>query len=325
MSAASEQTATATSGTMQTFVALGPIDPDLVEPFLARHQRLVLDPTAADLAVADAAIVRAAFTIDAAMLDQMPVLKVLARTGVGTDLVDVAEAARRGIPVVITPGTNTSSVAEGVFAHLLATVKRLSTQTALVRDGRWNERGALTVGDLDGATLGIIGFGRIGSRVARIADAFDMQIRAHDPYADMPAEYRCDSVEELLAASDFVTLHAPLTAENHHLMNAARFAVMRLGSMLINCSRGALIDLDAAHHALQHGQLAGLGLDVYDPEPPEHHPVFDHPNTVLTPHLMGFTQRAMALTIQAAVEGAAAVLRGEQPLAVAARSASGLA
>ena len=89
--------------------------------------------------------------------------------------------------------------------------------------------------------------------------------------------------------------------------------------------RGALIDLDAAHHALQHGQLAGLGLDVYDPEPPEHHPVFDHPNTVLTPHLMGFTQRAMALTIQAAVEGAAAVLRGEQPLAVAARSASGLA
>ena len=325
MSAASEQTATATSGTMQTFVALGPIDPDLVEPFLARHQRLVLDPTAADLAVADAAIVRAAFTIDAAMLDQMPVLKVLARTGVGTDLVDVAEAARRGIPVVITPGTNTSSVAEGVFAHLLATVKRLSTQTALVRDGRWNERGALTVGDLDGATLGIIGFGRIGSRVARIADAFDMQIRAHDPYADMPAEYRCDSVEELLAASDFVTLHAPLTAENHHLMNAARFAVMRPGCVLVNCSRGALIDLDAAHHALQHGQLAGLGLDVYDPEPPEHHPVFDHPNTVLTPHLMGFTQRAMALTIQAAVEGAAAVLRGEQPLAVAARSASGLA
>jgi D-3-phosphoglycerate dehydrogenase/(S)-sulfolactate dehydrogenase len=318
MSAASEQTATAKSGTTQTFVALGPIDPDLVEPFLARHQRLVLDPTAADLAVADAAIVRAAFTIDAAMLDQMPVLKVLARTGVGTDLVDVAEAARRSIPVVITPGTNTSSVAEGVFAHLLATVKRLSTQTALVRDGRWNERGALTVGDLDGATLGIIGFGRIGSRVARIANAFDMQVRAHDPYADVPAEYRCDSVEELLAASDFVTLHAPLTAENHHLMNAARFAVMRPGCVLVNCSRGALIDLDAANDALQDGRLAGLGLDVYDPEPPEHHPVFDHPNTVLTPHLMGFTQRAMALTVQAAVQGAAAVLRGERPLAVAA-------
>jgi D-3-phosphoglycerate dehydrogenase / 2-oxoglutarate reductase len=307
-----------TSTPTQTFVALGAIDPNLVEPFLEPHQRLVLSPSDEELAVADAAIVRAAFTVDAAMLDRMPALKVLARTGVGTDLVDVAEAARRGIPVVITPGTNTTSVAEGVFAHLLATVKRLPTLTALVREGRWNERGAVTVGDLDGATVGIVGFGRIGRRVARIAAAFDLRVRAYDPYADIPAEIRCSGVEELLAASDFVTLHAPLTAENHHLINADRLALMRRGSVLVNCSRGALIDLDAAYDALRSGRLAGLGLDVYDPEPPEHHPVFDHPNTVLTPHLMGFTQRAMALTIQVAVQGAAAVLRGQQPIAVAA-------
>jgi D-3-phosphoglycerate dehydrogenase / 2-oxoglutarate reductase len=307
-----------TSTPTQTFVALGAIDPNLVEPFLEPHQRLVLSPSDEELAVADAAIVRAAFTVDAAMLDRMPALKVLARTGVGTDLVDVAEADRRGIPVVITPGSNTTSVAEGVFAHLLATVKRLPTMTSLVREGRWNERGAVTVGDLDGATLGIVGFGRIGRRVARIAAAFDLRIRAYDPYADIPAEIRCNGVEELLAASDFVTLHAPLTAENHHLINADRLALMRPGSVLVNCSRGALIDLDAVYDALQSGRLAGFGLDVYDPEPPEHHPVFDHPNTVLTPHLMGFTQRAMALTIQAAVSGAAAVLRGQQPIAVAA-------
>jgi D-3-phosphoglycerate dehydrogenase / 2-oxoglutarate reductase len=317
MSTASQEPATTTSVPIETFVALGPIDPDLVEPFLAPHQRLVLDPTTEELAVAHAAIVRAAFTVDAAMLDRMPALKVLARTGVGTDLVDVAEAAGRGIPVVITPGTNTTSVAEGVFAHLLATVKRLSTLTTLVRDGRWNERGAITVGDLDGATLGIVGFGRIGSRVARIATAFDLKVLAYDPYADVPADYQCDSVEQLLAASDFVTLHVPLTAENHHLIDAASLSLMRPGGVLVNCSRGALIDLDAAHEALHTGRLGGLGLDVYDPEPPEHHPVFDHPNTVLTPHLMGFTQRAMALTIQAAVQGAAAVLRGEQPQAVA--------
>ena len=173
------------------------------------------------------------------------------------------------------------------------------------------------MGDLDGATLGIIGFGRIGNRVARIATAFDLNVLAYDPYADVPADYRCDSVEQLLAASDFVTLHVPLTAENHHLINAARLSLMRPGSVLVNCSRGALIDLDAADEALHNGRLGGLGLDVYDPEPPEHHPVFDHPNTVLTPHLMGFTDRAMALTIQAAVLGAAAVLRGEQPIAVA--------
>ena len=302
----------------ETFVALGPLDPDLVDPFLASHQRLILDPSDQQLASADAAIVRAAFTVDAAMLDRMPALKVIARTGVGTDLVDVAEAARRGIPVVVTPGTNTNSVAEGVFAHLLATVKRLSTLTSLVKQGNWDGRRNVTVGDLDGATLGVVGFGRIGRRVAHIAAAFDLRVRAYDPYTEVPAEHRCDSIEELLATSDFVTLHVPLTAENRHLIDATRLAVMRPGSVLVNCSRGALIDLDAAHEALQGGRLAGLGLDVFDPEPPEHHPVFDHPNTVLTPHLMGFTQRAMALTIGAAVEGAAAVLRGEQPGAVAA-------
>jgi D-3-phosphoglycerate dehydrogenase / 2-oxoglutarate reductase len=317
MATASHKPAMTTSAAIQTFVALGPIDPGLVEPFLAPNQRLVLNPSDEELAVADAAIVRAASTVDAAMLDRMPALRVLARTGVGTDLVDVTEATRRGIPVVITPGSNTTSVAEGVFAHLLATVKRLSTLTTLVREGRWNERGAITVGDLDGATLGIIGFGRIGNRVARIATAFDLNVLAYDPYADIPADYWCDSVEQLLTASDFVTLHVPLTAENHHLIDAARLSLMRPGSVLVNCSRGALIDLDAAEEALHNGRLGGLGLDVYDPEPPEHHPVFDHPNTVLTPHLMGFTDRAMALTIQAAVLGAAAVLRGEQPIAVA--------
>lgn len=306
-----------TAAPTQTFVALGPIEPGLVEPFLAGHQQLAVNPTADQLAVADAAIVRAAFTVDKAMLDRMPALKVIARTGVGTDLVDVAEAGRRGIPVVITPGTNTNSVAEGVFALLLATVKRLPTLTSLVRQGEWDTRSTVAVGDLDGATLGIIGYGRIGRRVARIADAFDLRVRAFDPYAEVPTVQRCDNVEELLAVSDFVTLHAPLTDENRHLINATRLSVMRPGSVLVNCSRGALIDLDAAHTALQDGRLAGLGLDVYDPEPPAHHPVFDHPNTVLTPHLMGFTRQAMALTIRAAVEGAAAVLRGEQPAALA--------
>src|SRR6478735_1107018 len=128
------------STTHETFVALGAIDPDLVTPSLAPRQRLVTDPSDEVLAVADAAIVRAAFTVDAAMLDRMPALKVIARTGVGTDLVDVADAARRGIPVVITPGSNTASVAEGVFAHLLCLVKKLSPLTALVREGRWDHR-----------------------------------------------------------------------------------------------------------------------------------------------------------------------------------------
>ncbi len=102
-------------------------------------------------------------------------------------------------------------------------------------------------------------------------------MRAYDPFAEIPEAYRCADVDEVLTASDFVTLHTPLTAENHHLINETRLAVMRPGSILVNCSRGALIDLDAAHAALQSGHLAGLGLDVFDREPPEHHPVSTTP------------------------------------------------
>jgi D-3-phosphoglycerate dehydrogenase len=304
--------------TPQIFVALGSVEPDLVEPLLAENQRLIQDPTAEDLATADAAIVRAAYRVDRELLDRMPALKVIARTGVGTDLVDVAEANRRGIPVVITPGSNTASVAEGVFAHLLALVKRLSPLTSLVREGRWEQRAGVDVGDLEGFTLGIIGYGRIGRRVARIAEVFDLKVLAYDPFAEIPPEIRCDTVEELLAGSDFTTLHAPLTPENRNLINAGRLEAMKPGAILINCSRGGLIDLDAAHEALQSGRLSGLGLDVYDPEPPAHHPLFDHENVVLTPHLMGFTRQGMAHTVRDAAKGAVDVLAGRAPAAVAA-------
>jgi D-3-phosphoglycerate dehydrogenase len=304
--------------TPQTFVALGSVEPDLVEPLLSKHQRLIQDPTEEDLATADAAIVRAAYRVDRDLLDRMPALKVIARTGVGTDLVDVAEANRRGIPVVITPGSNTASVAEGVFAHLLALVKKLAPLTGLVREGRWEERSAVGVGDLEGFTLGIIGYGRIGRRVARIAEAFDLKVLAYDPYADVPASISCESLEQLLAGSDFITLHVPLTPENQNFINAGRLSGMKPGAVLINCSRGGLIDLDAAHEALRAGQLSGLGLDVYDPEPPAHHPLFDHENVVLTPHLMGFTRQGMAHTVRDAAKGAIDVLAGRTPVAVAA-------
>lgn len=303
--------------TPQIVVALGDVEAGLVEPVLAPHQQMIHNPTEDDLARADAAIVRAAYIVDRELLDRMPALKVIARTGVGTDLVDVAEANRRGIPVVITPGSNTASVAEGVIAHLLALVKKLSTLTSLVREGRWAERSAVNVGDLEGFTLGIIGYGRIGRRVARIAEAFDLKVLAFDPFADVPAGIRCETVEELLRRSDFVTLHVPLTPENHNLINVERIALMPAGAILINCSRGGLVDLEAAHAALLSGQLSGLGLDVYDPEPPAHHPVFDHENVVLTPHLMGFTRQGMLHTVRDAAKGVVDVLAGGSAAAVA--------
>jgi phosphoglycerate dehydrogenase-like enzyme len=307
----------ASLSTPQILVALGSVEAGLVEPELGPHQQIIHNPTDADLARADAAIVRAAYRVDRELLDRMPALKVIARTGVGTDLVDVAEANRRGIPVVITPGSNTASVAEGVFAHLLALVKKLPTLTSIVRDGRWEERSGVAVGDLEGFTLGIIGYGRIGRRVARIAEAFDLKVLAFDPFADVPAGIRCETVEELLGRSNFITLHVPLTPENRNLLNAERLALLPAGALLINCIRGGLVDLDAAHQALLSGQLGGLGLDVYDPEPPAHHAIFDHANVVLTPHLMGFTRQGMAHTVRDAAKGAVDVLAGRSPAAVA--------
>ncbi|GAB3276306.1 hypothetical protein GCM10027449_15530 [Sinomonas notoginsengisoli] len=302
---------------IQTIVALGPVEAGIVEPLLMPGQRFVPDPDERDLAEARAAIVRAAYTVDAPMLDRMPELRVLARTGVGTERVDVAEAGRRGIPVVITPGSNTSSVAEGVFTHLLALVKRLGDLTSLVRYGQWEDRAEVHVGDLEGHTLGIIGYGRIGKRVERLARAFDLNVVAYDPFADIPEDIRRDDLDQLLRESDFVTLHLPLSPQTRGMFDADRFTSMRRGCILVNCSRGGLVDLDAALSALEDGRLGGLGLDVYDPEPPAHHPVFDHPRVTLSPHVMGFTQQSMANTVRDAVRGALAVLDGRAPTAVA--------
>ncbi|MFE4835234.1 NAD(P)-dependent oxidoreductase [Arthrobacter sp. NPDC056691] len=302
---------------VQIFVALGPVDEGTVVPLMGPNQKFIAHPNDDDLARANAAIVRAAYRIDGAVLDRMPELRVLARTGVGTDLVDVAEAERRGIPVVITPGSNTSSVAEGVFTHLLSLVKRLSELTSIVRGGRWNERDKILVGDLEGRTLGIVGYGRIGRRVEQIALAFGLRVLAYDPFAEIPEQIRRTNIDDLVQESDFVTLHIPLTKETAGMFNSDRLALGRPGSILINCSRGGLVDLDAALTALRSGQLGGLGLDVFDPEPPAHHPIFDHPRVCLSPHVMGFTQQSMANTVRDAVLGAQAVLDGRRPLAEA--------
>jgi D-3-phosphoglycerate dehydrogenase / 2-oxoglutarate reductase len=296
-------------------VALGAVDASLVTDVLGPDIRFVPRPTEADLAVAAGAIVRADVDVDRALLDRAPRLRVLARTGVGVDRVDVETATVRGIPVVVTPGSGTRGVAEGVLALALHLVKRLAPMTALVRDGRWEQRADLVLGDLDGATIGIVGFGRIGRRVGELALAFGMRVLAYDP-VDPPAEVGC-SLADLTAQSDIVTLHVPLTEQTRHMVDAAFLDTMRPGAILINCGRGGLLDHDAALHALRIGRLGGLGLDVFDPEPPKHHPLFDEPNVVLTPHVMGLSRRATALTFADAARGVVDVLAGRAPAAVA--------
>jgi phosphoglycerate dehydrogenase-like enzyme len=304
--------------TRSVVVGLGKVERDLVTGVLGDGVDFVAEPTEADLAAAEGAIVRADAVVDAAFLDRTPRMRVLARTGVGTDLVDVATATARGIAVVVTPGSGTRAVAEGVIAHALALTKRLGHYTQLIREGRWAER---TVdgppGDLDGATIGIVGYGRIGRRVGELAAVLGMRVLAYDPYATPPADVACDDLDALVGASDVLTLHVPLTSENHHMVDAAFLAKMKRGAILVNCGRGGLLDPDAALDALQAGQLSGVGLDVFEVEPPQHHPIFDHPSISLTPHLMGMTRRAAAATFVDAAQGVADVLAGGKPSAVA--------
>jgi D-3-phosphoglycerate dehydrogenase len=305
------------AGRLPVVVALGSVDPALVTGVLDGHCRFVPDPGAADLSLAAGAIARADARVDQALLSKTPGLKVIARTGVGVDLVDVPAATARGIPVVITPGAGAAAVAEGAIGMALHLVKRFGPLTTLVRDGRWAQRGTVPVADLDGATLGVIGYGRIGQRTAALGAAFGMRILAHDPVTEPPADVRCAGLADLAARSDVITLHLPLTGQTRHLVDDALLARVKPGAVLVNCSRGGLVDTDAVWRALTAGRLSGVGLDVFDPEPPGPHPLYSHPDVVLTPHLMGLSRRATAATFTAAAQGILDVLAGHEPQAVA--------
>jgi D-3-phosphoglycerate dehydrogenase / 2-oxoglutarate reductase len=305
------------AGDLPLVVALGSVDPALVCGVLDGHCRFVAAPGDAELAAAQGAIARADARVDRVLLRKAPALRVIARTGVGTDLIDVPAATARGIAVVITPGAGATAVAEGAIGMALHLVKRFGPLTALVREGRWAERAGVSVGDLDGATLGVVGYGRIGQRTATLAAGFGMRILAYDPVSEPPGDVRCDGLGDLAARSDVITLHLPLNEQTRHLVDDAFLARVRPGAVLVNCSRGGLIDTDAVSRALADGRLSGVGLDVFDPEPPGRHPLYRHPDVVLTPHLMGLSRRATAATFTAAARGVLDVLCGREPRAVA--------
>lgn len=302
---------------MEIIVGLGPVDANIVQPVLGNDFLFIEDPTQQDLENASGAIVRAAFVFDLDQFARMPKLKVIARTGVGTDLVDLEVAAEKGIPVVITPGSNTNAVAEGAIAHALHLIKRLGPLTKLVSSGDWSNRSQYPVGDLESKTFGIVGFGRIGRRVAKLAKAFDMEVLAYDPFAEIPDDMRAKDLEDLVGRSDVISLHVPLTESTNQMVNSALLSKFKKGAVLINCGRGSLINLDAALEALNANQLGGIGLDVFDPEPPVHHPLFEHQNVVLTPHVMGLSVQSTKQTFVDAAQGIKDFLEGREPRALA--------
>ncbi len=241
--------------------------------------------------------------------------RVIARYGIGYDNIDVDAATRFGIVVTNVPDYCIGEVADHTFALLLALARGVVAAANDVRHGGWEVPSA-GIKRLQASRLALIGIGRIGSGVADRALAFGMDVVAHDPYvADWdPRLERASTVEAALEGADFVSLHAPLTAENHHLIGRTELALPSDGAVLVNTSRGGLVDLDAVVEALNSGALGGVGLDVTEIEPlPADHPLRTHPKAVITPHMSFYSAEAQDELQLRAVESVVDVIAGRQP------------
>lgn len=243
----------------------------------------------ADAATADAVIVRSATRIDADLIDAAPRLRVVVRAGVGVDTIDLEAARRRGVAVCNAPEATTASVAEMTLAGLLGLARPIAAADRSMKAGRW-EKSRFSGRELGGATLGLVGCGRIGRRVASLAHAFGMRVIAADPMP-IPAELGVEAVDldTLCHRADYISLHAPGTPSTRHLFDVERLARCRHGVRIVNTSRGELIDEAALLAALDSGQVAGAALDVFDPEPPLTTALVAHPAVVATPHIAAST------------------------------------
>lgn len=275
-----------------------------------------------EAATADAIIVAGETFITGEVLDRIGSrLRIVARTGIGVDRIDLEAATQRGIMVLNTPDGPTESTAEHAIALLLNLCKQVMVGDRRVRSGQpFPALIDLVPGfEVAGAVLGLVGLGRIGSRVAAIAAVLGMRVLAFDPFvtaerAEMLGVELVPSLAELLPRVSVVSLHCPSTSETRHLMNAEMLNLMPKGSYLVNVARGALIDEDALRDALRSGHLAGAALDVYDPEPPmADNPLFALPNTICTPHIGSYTTASVLRMQVMACEQIASALRGERP------------
>lgn len=273
------------------------------------------DPPA-ELARVRAILTRGRGRIGEALLARCPALAVIARAGAGLDNLDTAAAARRGIVVIHAPGANSNTVAEHTLALMLDLARGITRGARAVAAGRWEERAHYRGDELGGLTLGIVGFGRIGQRVATLAAAFGMHVRVatHPSRPDAPGPYPRLPLRELLASSDVVTLHVPLTPATKDLLGAAELAGMKPGALLVNTARGALIDMHALRSALARGALGGFAADVLDVEPPRpDDPLLAAENVLLTPHVASLTAATYRTLCRFTAENVVRVLRGETP------------
>jgi D-3-phosphoglycerate dehydrogenase len=271
-----------------------------------------------EISLARALIVRNQTQVTAKLLEAAPKLIAIGRVGVGLDNIDVAAATKLGIVVVAPLNANATSVAELAIGLVIALARKIPAADVSTKAGGW-DRKTFTGMEIEGKTLGLCGFGRIGALVARRARAFGMRLMVFDPFLkrDSPAVLEsgavfCEKLEEMLGAADFVSLHMPLTAATHHLFDERRFAAMKPGSFFINTSRGGVMDESALIAALQTWHLAGAALDVREIEPPIKGSVLETmSNVILTPHVGAFTTEAQTRTFEAVAQDVERLLSGQ--------------
>ena len=266
---------------------------------------------------ADALIVRIA-KCDGHAIENSPNLKVIGRTGVGYDSVDVKTATAHGIPVVITPGANNRSVAEHAVAMMFALSKNLVEAQQEMCKGNWEIRGAKKAFELEGKTIGILGLGAIGRETAKICEGCGMKVAAYDPFLSKEqvegygAVYY-ENYEDLLKVSYVVSIHVPLTDETKNMISKKQLTEMKKTALIINCSRGGIINETDLVEALKAGEIAGAGTDVFCSEPPKtDDPLLNCPNLIVSPHSAAQTREAVIKMAQMCVKGCLAVAEGKK-------------
>jgi D-3-phosphoglycerate dehydrogenase len=270
----------------------------------------------------EAIIVRSKTSVTTSVIEAARRLKVIGRAGSGLDNIDVATATQRGIAVLNAPNVSSNSTAEFALAQLLSLSRNLPQAHASMRAGEWQPARFMGT-QVMSKSVGVIGFGAVGRKFARLCLALKMEVLVHDPFLNVENEeagIEAVTLEELLARADYVSLHCPLTERTHHLIDAVKLAQMKPGARLINCARGELIDETALLEALQSGRLAGAALDVYASEPPVNSPLLTLDTVVLTPHLGASTKEAQQMVGLKIANDVADLLLKDQVSQVAAAS-----
>jgi phosphoglycerate dehydrogenase-like enzyme len=292
-----------------------------LEPRLAPKTGARTPAETAELARDAVAAIVSTDPFDASVFAAAPRLRTVARVGVGTDSIDLDAATRAGVVVTTTPGLNQETTADHAVALLLALLRRLPEHDASVRRGEWPRAGALTPWDVHGTTVGLLGCGAIGRKVARRLAGFGVRLLVCDPAAPPVGPWEIVDLPALLEHADAVSLHLPLTHDTRGLIDARRLAAMRSTAVLVNTSRGGLVDETALHRALAGGRLRAAALDVFADEPAVPAELAALPNVILTPHIGGLSERSIARMTEHATQHVIDVLRGAPDPAVVANPA----